>query len=115
MLAGLAPVYYRNRPGGTDYVAWTGKFIAAAVLATAPEAQVTVVVDGFNANECQAVQMALRSQSIRWAKVRGARDESEPLLRLVDRLTGYLGDLHRSKPYTNSYRQSWEHILKALE
>ena len=114
LASGLAPVCYRNHHGGTDYISWTGQLIAAAILGRAPAAQVTVIVDGYNANECQAIQGALKAHSVRWAKVRGARDESEPLLRLVDSLTGYLGDAHRSKPYTEPYRPLWDRILKPL-
>ena len=111
---GLAPIHYRNHFGGTDYVAWAGELIADAILARVPEAQVTVVVDGYNANECRTVQTALKAKSIRWAKVRGARDESEPMLRLADSLAGYLGDVHRRKPYVEPYRLLWERILRPL-
>jgi hypothetical protein len=114
LAAGLAPVYYRNHGGGTDYISWTGQLIAAAILSRTPEAQVTVIVDGYNASECHALHAALKAHSVRWANVKGARDDSEPLLRLVDSLTGFLGDVHRSKPYTEPYRALWDRILKPL-
>jgi len=73
LATGLAPVYYRNHLGGTHYIFWTGQLIASAILSLAHNAQVTVVVDGYNANECQAIQAALKTHCIRWAKVRGVR------------------------------------------
>ena len=114
LVSGLAPVHYRNHHGGTDYISWTGQLIAAAILARVPAAQVTIIVDGYNPNECQEIQSILRARSIRWAKVRGARDESEPILRLADSLVGYLGDLYRNKPYIEPYRRIWERILQPL-
>lgn len=40
-------------------------------------------------------------------KIRGGRDESEPLLRLADSIAGFVADQHRDRPYS---KPIWERL-----
>lgn len=42
----------------------------------------------------------LRSRGVKVTKLRGGRDDSEPLLRLANFVAGFIGEHLRGKPYT---------------
>ena len=99
LLSGLPPVGWRAYAEIENQVDQTAAAIAAAAQRIGPDATVYVMVDGYNDAECHRVRAALRGGGIRFKKVVGGRDESEPLLRLADALAGFLGDVNKSKPY----------------
>jgi len=57
------------------------------------------MVDGYNDAECHRVRSTLKAHRLRFKKIVGGRDESEPLLRLADAVAGFLGDRKKGKPY----------------
>jgi Protein of unknown function (DUF3800) len=68
--------------------------IAGAIESIEPRAnyQATILIDGLKKNERNPVALDLRKRGIRVKKVRGVRDESDPLLRLADAMAGFVRD-----------------------
>jgi hypothetical protein len=62
--------------------------------------QTTVIIDGLNKREEEKVSKKLKALKIKYRKVRGARDESSPLIRLADTLAGFFRDWKEKQPYT---------------
>ncbi len=54
--------------------------------------KVSITIDGLKGAEGQRIGRELRELGIKIRKIRGARDESEPLLRLADRIAGLVRD-----------------------
>jgi hypothetical protein len=54
--------------------------------------KVSITIDGLKGSEGLRVGRELRELGIKSRKVRGARDESEPFIRLADRLAGLVRD-----------------------
>ena len=82
-----------------DYVGATIRGIDLAVANLHPSASaVSVYVDGLVKNQYRAYQVRLRKLGCDVEKVRGAKDENEPLIRLADALAGATRDLleHRN-------------------
>ena len=57
----------------------------------------TVVVDGLTGMSIDRFKRGLRAQQINVRKVKGARDEAEPLVRLADAVAGFLRDFLEEK------------------
>ena len=62
--------------------------------------QTTVIIDGLNKKEEERVSKKLKTPRIKYRKIRGARDESSPLIRLADSLAGFFRDCKEKQPYT---------------
>jgi len=56
------------------------------------EYKVTVTVDGLSGVEVRRFAKGLRQLNIQVRKVRGARDESDPSIRLADAMAGFIRD-----------------------
>jgi hypothetical protein len=65
---------------------------AIARVETGADYQATILIDGLQKDERNPVATTLRRRGIRVKKVRGMRDESEPLLRLADAMAGFVRD-----------------------
>lgn len=65
---------------------------AIARVETSPDYQATILIDGLRKDERNPVATDLRRRGIHVKKVRGMRDESEPLLRLADAMAGFVRD-----------------------
>ena len=77
-----------------DYVGATIRGIDLAVANLHPSAStVSVYVDGLVKNQYREYQVRLRKLGCDVEKVRGAKDENEPLIRLADALAGATRDL----------------------
>lgn len=100
LLAQIAPVYWRQYGDGKDYPRRTGEAIVAATKRRDPDglADLTVLIDGCNWEELQAITKVFRAHNIRRRKIRGGRDEGEPLLRLADALAGFIRDVTEGNP-----------------
>ena len=107
ILTSAEPVYWRQYLEGTDYPQRTGEVIVAAVRCRDPrgEADLIIVIDGCNWQEQQIIARVLRQHSVKRRKIRGPRDESEPLLRLADALAGFLRDVSEGQ---RDAQQLWE-------
>ncbi len=113
-LEGLQPILQRlhraawrtHASGGGNLVEMTVSAVVDSALLD-PGCVFTVKVDGLNDVSLQLVRRAFRAQRLHLRKATGGRDESEPLLRLADALAGFLGDVHKGKPYAVA---SWESL-----
>lgn len=82
-------LFFSVHRGSRDYFSRTMDTIGCALEAfDADDAKVTVVIDGLPPAHEQQVSHALHRRGVHTRKVRGARDASEPLIRLADALCG---------------------------
>lgn len=71
------------------------------------EYRATVIVDGLTGSEVTRFGKELRQLNIKVKKVRGARDESSPLIRLADAFAGFLRDGIEEQEYAQElYREA---------
>lgn len=73
--------------------------INAATTATEPY-KASIFIDGLQKPEVARVSVNLRKLGIRTEKVRGVRDESNPLIRLADSIVGFVREYIEGKEYT---------------
>ena len=71
-------------------------------------AKVSVTIDGLKRAEEARVGRQLRELGIRSRKIRGARDASEPLIRLADRIAGLIRDADNEGKSYRAIRQKLE-------
>jgi hypothetical protein len=77
---------------------------ARAIQYKAAAAQpATIVVDGLSGQSIDRFKKSLRQRNINARKVRGVRDESEPLIRLADAIAGFVRDFIEGKAYAAEY------------
>jgi hypothetical protein len=62
-------------------------------------ARITVLVDGLRRSEVRRFKAGLVRRGVRPHRVRGLREESDPILRLADAVAGFLRDLTEGLPY----------------
>ena len=62
-------------------------------------AAATVIVDGLSGRDVDRFKTRLRGSGVNVRKVRGARDESEPIVRLADAVAGFVRDFLQGQPY----------------
>lgn len=96
-LARLCVVSY---PSAEDQTAATVDAIARAIEAQDLPAdyKVTVLYDGLPKSQHKEIGAMLRKRRVLVRKVRGVRDESEPLTRLADAVAGLMRDATQGKP-----------------
>jgi len=83
------------------YVELTILTVAKTILHCAvPPYKATIIVDGLRKNELHHFSSGLRKLNIRMRKVRGAREQSNGLIRLADAMAGFLRDYHEQEAYT---------------
>ena len=91
---------------------------ARAILMKAGEAdyKATVVVDGLRYPEAVQFAASLRHLRISVRKVRGMRDESDPLLRLADAIAGFVRDYLEGQEYTKEFEWVFQKkILRKIQ
>jgi hypothetical protein len=59
----------------------------------------TVIVDGLRGRDVDRFKTRLRGSGVNVRKVRGARDESEPIVRLADAVAGFVRDFLEGQSY----------------
>lgn len=83
-----------------EYVDLTILTTAKAVLNKASgNYKVTVIVDGLSRHERRRFASGLRRLRVRVKKVRGAKDENDPLIRLADAAAGFFRDHLEGEAY----------------
>jgi len=70
--------------------------------------KVSITIDGLKGSEGRRIGRELRELGIQPRKIRGARDESEPIVRLADRIAGLVRD-------AASGGQSYQAVQRHLE
>jgi hypothetical protein len=88
-----------------DYVNLTIGTIAQVIEKNVPdidEYRVKIVVDGMNKKEAEQAAKLLNERVAVSKKVRGAKDESSPWIRLADAIAGFRRDAYEDKPYTQN-------------
>ena len=70
--------------------------------------KVSITIDGLKGSEGQRIGRELRELGIKSRKIRGARDESEPIVRLADRIAGLVRD-------AESGGQAYKSVQRQLE
>lgn len=84
-----------------EYVDLTIFTTAKAILKQAKKPYTaTVFVDGLNRSERKRFAAGLRKLRVKIKKVRGLKNESEPLIRLADTIAGFLRDYIEGQSYT---------------
>lgn len=82
------------------YVDLTILTVAKAILQRADNIyKATIFADGLSKNEIHRFATGLRKLKIRIRKVRGGREQSDPLLRLADAIAGFLRDYREGQSY----------------
>lgn len=90
-----------------EYVDLTILTVAKAILKRASEEYAaTVFVDGLARGERRKFASGLRNLKVKIKKVRGARDEGDPLIRLADAFAGFLRDYTEGKIYAKELYDS---------
>lgn len=90
-------LYYGMYRNTREFVPLTIATTAKAILQFAMPHKATVIVDGLNRYQRDAFAVGLRKAGIRTEKVRGATDESDPIIRLADALCGFLADVEQGR------------------
>lgn len=87
-------VYYASFFQTKEYVALTAFALAQAILIFSDKlpTESTIVIDGLKSAEQSKVSRVMKIFNIKYAKIRGSRDESEPVLRLADSIAGLVRD-----------------------
>lgn len=60
---------------------------------------VTIIIDGLNDREMEAVRKELKKLKITYKKIRGMKDEQDAILRLADSIVGFLRDSTENQSY----------------
>jgi hypothetical protein len=102
-------IFFSHYAQTKEYVDLTVYTTAKAILAKAAQGEyrATVTVDGLSGVEIRRFIKGLRQLNIKVNKVRGARDESDPIIRLADAIAGFVRDYIEGKPYAQDlYKQA---------
>ena len=110
-ISGILPLFHvKSRLFGSMLVS-TPNAVYGGIVADGPEEgkalitkatttyTATVTVDGLTGGEVQRFKQRLRQWQINVHKVRGARDESSPLIRLADAFAGFIRDYIEGQQY----------------
>ncbi len=103
----LAPVYWR-RVGPLEDRPLTTALLVADVAEALGVPVRAVVIDALSDEGRRLVRGLFTARKLRCRKITvGARDESEPLLRLADALAGFLADVEKAK---DDGVKAWERL-----
>ncbi len=94
-------IFYAEFSGSQEYFDLTIKATVEAIRQKniSGDYTMTITVDGLKGEEIDKFKRFMRLQNVNVRKVRGARDESEPLIRLADAFAGFIRDHIESQPY----------------
>jgi Protein of unknown function (DUF3800) len=99
-------VFFSHYTETQAYFDLTVETTAKAVLHKASsEYTTTVTVDGLSGRDVNRFKRRLRELRVNVRKVRGARDESEPLVRLADAIAGFVRDYLEGQEYAQALFQ----------
>jgi hypothetical protein len=108
-MALMGILYYQVHQDTLDYAECVVQTIAEAINHISDmDYEAIVTIDGLNKAERNKVASALRQKGIHTKKIRGARDETEVLLRLADALCGFVRDSIEG-------RQEYRYLLEKAE
>ncbi len=90
----MGSIFFSSYPETRVYRDLTLLTIAKAIGAKAGRTnyRATVVIDGLRRAEERIVGVGLRRLRVRIRRIRGAREESDPLVRLADAMAGFIRD-----------------------
>lgn len=95
-------IFYSVYETSDDYLLFTTYTIAKTITSKSLDSyHAIVLIDGLNERECERVMKGLRQLRVNCKKVRGIRDESDPLVRLADAIAGFLRDYTEEQLYTH--------------
>ena len=98
LLRGL--VFFSRYAESRAYFDLTVETVAKALHHKGQASQsVTVVVDGLRGRDINRFKTSLRHRQVNVRKVRGVRDESEPIIRLADAIAGFVRDYLEGQSY----------------
>lgn len=99
-------IFFSHYTDSKAYVDLTVYTTAKAILQRAKaDYKATIIVDGLSGSEVRHFSSELRKLHIRIRKVRGARDETEPGIRLADAFAGFLRDALEGQDYAQELYQ----------
>lgn len=93
--------YFSSFHNTKEYIALTAFTLVQAIITyskdTIPEC--VIIIDGLSDKDQAKVLKVIKAFKIRYKKIRGPKDESEPVLRLADSLAGLVRDNEEEKEY----------------
>jgi len=93
-------IFFSHYTESQDYFELTVETTARAIqFKAAPMQPATIVVDGLSGQSIDRFKKSLRQRQINTRKVRGVRDESEPIIRLADAVAGFVRDFIEGQAY----------------
>jgi hypothetical protein len=93
-------IFFSRHTNSQAYFELTVETTARAIHCRNKEASpTTVTVDGLRGRDVDRFKTRLRGSGINVRKVRGARDESEPIVRLADAAVGFIRDFLEGQAY----------------
>ena len=97
-------IYYSLKKDTKAYKELTILAIAATInkIKTNENYKASIFIDGLLQSEIKIVSTSLRQIGIRTEKVRGVRDESNPIIRLADSIAGLISRNQKKSDYTQS-------------
>ena len=99
-------IFFSHYTNSQAYVDLTVYTTAKAILQRAQgDYKTTVIVDGLSGAEVRHFSSELRKLHIRIRKVRGAKDETEPGIRLADAFAGFIRDALEGESYAQELYQ----------
>lgn len=94
-------IYYSSYQNSVFYYDLITLTTAKAIYDRASENyQASIVVDGLQRNLEKKIGVSLRRLNIRVAKIKGARDESSPFIRLADAISGLVRDAYEGNKWS---------------
>ncbi len=105
-------IYFAQYAGSQDYLDLTVQTTANAIRCrtVSDDYIATITVDGLKGKEVDKFKRRLRMLNISVRKVRGARDESDPMIRLADAFAGFIRDYLEGQTYA---QQMFERAVNA--
>lgn len=105
-------VYFSHHAGSQDYFDLTIQTTAEAIRfkTVSENYTATITVDGLKGAEINQFKRRLKDLNISVRKVRGARDESDPLIRMADAFAGFIRDYLEGQQYA---RDLYERAVRA--
>jgi len=99
-------IFFSHYTQTQAYVDLTVYTTAKAIIQKARgDYKATVIVDGLSGTEVRRFAKGLRQLNIRVKKVRGARDEGNPGIRLADAIAGFVRDYLEGQAYAQALYQ----------
>ncbi len=97
-------IFFSHYTESQAYFELTVETTARAIQRKAEETQpATVVVDGLSGQSIDRFKKSLRKLQVNARKVRGVRDESEPIIRLADAIAGFVRDFIEGQEYAGEW------------